>query len=1009
MKKTLLLLFVFSCLNALAQGKIVGLQEVTDDDGTYYYHDIPTDGTDLRIVRTSVQEPEKDPAIVPFLKKWSIVAKVEGEDIESVKFTLTSTSGGGIQGLGFKNTFIDNEPPYSAFGDENGIFETFFSEDPYFAIVATPYTEDNAQGTELQGASSYFSTIDYNNELGPTLQIIDKETNEVLVETTAEESKTVDYNLVKDKSIFLQFSKGTGRANFNVKISKDNEVIRISAPPLLNLMYAQWDFTNLVFTSGNYNITAESRGRNRTDWLAGRRDISTSWNINFVDNNTAKTYIPDDNFEQALIDLGYDDVLDDYVLTENIENVTELNFNNKDITDFTGLNDFTSLETFSGSLSASFIGSFIGTAGNSVQIDVSELVNLTDFSCTNCALLSLDLTNNINLERVNISANEISEIDISTLTKLKSFFLGAGNLTTLDVTNNTLLENLGLSTNSLTTLDVSQNSSLQFLSTLGNDAPGVTCIQVANIEDALAQERWFVDNPANYSLDCNPPADTDGDGVTDDIDICPETPTGESVNTTGCSTTELTYVPDNNFEQALINLGYDDVLDDYVATNKLEEISELSLINLNISNLTGLEAMPKLRILLVENDEVPVKIENIDLSKNVNLERLLLYQTLLESIDVRNNINLKILDIPFNELKEIDLSKNTELTELYLTGNPLETLDVSELTKLVKVNIQLIDNLYCIKVSDQQDTSSWRKDDTATFSTDCTAIGTDTDDDGVVDENDQCPNTPTGELVNAEGCSLSQYADIAVQNVSISLGSFLCSEPQNCTVDVAVMRDVDIEVSVVKDETEIVFDGKVGISNPLSLENLTEGEYSVCATRSDIPNFVQCYQVSSTATENSIRTNIVMQNPGQVYSLAVEGNRKYEVLVNDNSAVYEFDTVEKQNIEIPLEVGPNTIQIIGEIDCGDGDSEEMEDDKSIDSLLLFPTLSDGLITIENNKKHQIHGITVTGLSGKTTKYILINGNPKEMKIDMKGAAKGMYIVRIQQASGEAVLKKILIR
>ena len=27
-----------------------------------------------------------------------------------------------------------------------------------------------------------------------------------------------------------------------------------------------------------------------------------------------KTYVPDDNFEQALIDLGYDDELDDYVI-----------------------------------------------------------------------------------------------------------------------------------------------------------------------------------------------------------------------------------------------------------------------------------------------------------------------------------------------------------------------------------------------------------------------------------------------------------------------------------------------------------------------------------------------------------------------------------------------------------------------------------------------------------------------------------------------------------------------
>ena len=30
------------------------------------------------------------------------------------------------------------------------------------------------------------------------------------------------------------------------------------------------------------------------------------------------TYVPDNNFEQALIDLGYDDVLDDSVPTANI-------------------------------------------------------------------------------------------------------------------------------------------------------------------------------------------------------------------------------------------------------------------------------------------------------------------------------------------------------------------------------------------------------------------------------------------------------------------------------------------------------------------------------------------------------------------------------------------------------------------------------------------------------------------------------------------------------------------
>ena len=55
------------------------------------------------------------------------------------------------------------------------------------------------------------------------------------------------------------------------------------------------------------------------------------------------TYVPDDNFEQKLIELGYDDVLDDYVLTSNIKDVVELKVYNLEIKDLTGIEDFESL------------------------------------------------------------------------------------------------------------------------------------------------------------------------------------------------------------------------------------------------------------------------------------------------------------------------------------------------------------------------------------------------------------------------------------------------------------------------------------------------------------------------------------------------------------------------------------------------------------------------------------------------------------------------------------------
>jgi len=57
-----------------------------------------------------------------------------------------------------------------------------------------------------------------------------------------------------------------------------------------------------------------------------------------------KTYIPDDNFEQKLITLGYDNVLDDSIVTANIINVVDLWVAGSSISDLTGIQDFTSLE-----------------------------------------------------------------------------------------------------------------------------------------------------------------------------------------------------------------------------------------------------------------------------------------------------------------------------------------------------------------------------------------------------------------------------------------------------------------------------------------------------------------------------------------------------------------------------------------------------------------------------------------------------------------------------------------
>jgi Leucine-rich repeat (LRR) protein len=143
------------------------------------------------------------------------------------------------------------------------------------------------------------------------------------------------------------------------------------------------------------------------------------------------TYVPDDNFEQALIDLGYDDTLDDYVLTENISGLTSLSVGEKDIVDLTGIAGFTAL---------------------------------TWLDCSDNQLTNLDVSSNTALTYLNCENNQLTSLDVSANTALTSLYCGANQLTSLDVSNNTALFNLWCYGNQLSSLDVSANTVLGSLS-----------------------------------------------------------------------------------------------------------------------------------------------------------------------------------------------------------------------------------------------------------------------------------------------------------------------------------------------------------------------------------------------------------------------------------------------------------------------------------------------------------------------------------------------------------------
>ena len=95
---------------------------------------------------------------------------------------------------------------------------------------------------------------------------------------------------------------------------------------------------------------------------------------------------------------------------------------------------------------------------------------------------------------------------------------------------------------------------------------------------------------------------------------------------------QFTYVPDDNFEQALINLGVDSLIDDYVGTAGIDTISYLYISNRGISDLTGIEDFISLRGLFCYSNQLTF----LDLSNNSQLFEVSCGSNLLNSLDLRN-------------------------------------------------------------------------------------------------------------------------------------------------------------------------------------------------------------------------------------------------------------------------------------------------------------------------------------------------------------------------------------
>ncbi len=345
--------------------------------------------------------------------------------------------------------------------------------------------------------------------------------------------------------------------------------------------------------------------------------------------------IPDVNLKTILLNLADTNNDNEIQLSEAQNYLGTISVVYQDILDYTGIENFTSIEGFqlhlhNGNSSSSTIDlsqnlslkNIYITDAESLQqlilptdssllthltvtqtiienLDVSSLTNLIKLDCSSNQISTLTLGNNNLLEELYCGGNPINSLNLSGLVSLKNINCSNSNLTSLNTSSNSLLERVYCQNNMINgNLDLSLNPAITFLRCYENNINNITFSQQNNLHWLHAGN-----NPINS------------------IDL-------------------------TNFNQ----------------------LWHLTLGNTNINQI-DLNNNPYLEYLVLSNNN----LGTIDLSNNSNLVHLYLDNTQLSQIDLNQQTQLQILSVSNNNLSSLDLRNITVLndfTSLNTINNP---------------------------------------------------------------------------------------------------------------------------------------------------------------------------------------------------------------------------------------------------------------------------------------------------------------------------------------------------
>ncbi|CAA9198462.1 hypothetical protein FLA105534_02119 [Flavobacterium bizetiae] len=726
---------------------------------------------------------------------------------------------------------------------------------------------------------------------------------------------------------------------------------------------------------------------------------NSNWNTkkdetsNFSTDCAYSTLIPDPKFEDKLIALGIDSgEKDGKVLTKNIVDLTSLDVSNAQITDLTGIESFINLE------------SLAADSNNLTKINVSENQKLANLNVSKNQLTRLNVTNNLRLVTVYCSDNLLTNLDLSKNLSLITTYCPNNKLISLNLKNgnNTASDISGIKnfTNNpdlrCIQVDNETNANAKWASYKDSSAN-----YSSNCEYSTAiPDPKFEDKLIALGIDSG---EKDGKVATANINAIVK------INLDNSEIKNLTGIQDfislknlslRNNQLSTLDISKNTELTNLdISVNQLASIdisknTNLTNLDSSLNRLTNIDVSKNIKLgsLIITNNEFTDlniskntnltslninynKIPTIDVSKNSVLASLYAVSNKMESLNISNNKYLTVLDIASNQISSLDVSQNPLLQVIKVSQNILKTFDVSQnpalnfltvnnnqLTNLNLKNgkntfltngyISLYTNpkLYCILVDNvTYANTNWlnRKDDFATFNTEC-----------------------TGEIT------------LPANNFTVETKGESCLGENNGEISIAAKNSFAYTATI-NDKT-YTFN-----NNNLKVTSLTPGVYKITITIPEMifeQNFTVTIAKGATITGKSSVTSktvdVEITSGTAPFTVFVDGTEQFQT----NDASFSLDVIKNALVEVATAKACEGV-FAKKVAVSDFDSDYQ-------ILSAYPNPTRGSFEIEipsakNEVKIELYNFSGQLISAKT--YPIENG---KAQLNLENQPSGIYAAKI---------------